>query len=172
MSEPVFLPDPLSTSPEIPEGMEVAKNSTIEDERKGDLERYRQTLTETKEEPLEPETETKEEPLKEVVQHDVAVSEATAGKLKLSTLVPIKTIRLDVDKFTAFYDKKFYKVKLDYDLYFEVNAKDEAECVKKILKFIESELKGMLDTTEDDMEISEFIPNMRTRETDTDFAFD
>ena len=173
MSESVFLPDPLSPSPEPPGGMEVVdRNSTIEDERKKDLRAYQKTLTENKEEPLRFETETKEELSSEEVQHDVAVSEAMAGKIKLPTLTPIKTIRLDVDKFTAFYDRKFYRVKLDYDLFFEVNAKNQAECVEKVLKFIKSQLKGMLDTTEEDMEIAEFQPNMRTGEKDTDYAFE
>jgi hypothetical protein len=57
-------------------------------------------------------------------------------------------------------------------LYFEVNAKDQAECAKKILAFIKSQLKGMLDTTEEDMQIQEFIPNLRTGESDTDYEFD
>jgi len=173
MSNKVFLPDPLSPNPKIPEGMEVAKNSTIEDARRQDLEDYRQLkYSETKEEPLKFETETKEEPSPDEVQHDVAVAEAMAGKIKLSTVIPVKTIRLDVEKFTAFYDRKFYRVKVDYDLFFEVNAKNQAECVEKILKFIQSQLKGMLETTEEDMQISEFVPNMRKGEEDTDYSFD
>lgn len=181
MSEKVFLPDPLlpdppQTTPPFLMAERSGHTKTIEEERMEDLETYRlRELSETKEEPLKLETETKEEPLDEVVQHDVAVAEATAGKIKipkLPTVISIKTIRLDIEKFSAFYDKKFYRVKLDYDLYFEVNAKDREECVEKILKFIKSQLKGMLDTTEEDMEISEFIPTLRRSETDTDYTFD
>lgn len=174
MSEDVFLPDPLAPEPPPPEGMEIFDAvTTIEEDRKQDLEDYRQKkYAGTKEEPLRFKTETKEEPLEAVVQHDVAVSEAMAGKIKLSTVIPVKTIRLDIEKFNSFFSKKFYRVKLDYDLFFEVNAKNQAECVEKILKFIKSQLKGMLETTEDDMQIEEFIPNMRKGEEDTDYDFD
>lgn len=154
----------------------VQAQTTIEEERRRELEDYRQReLSETKEEPFKFVTEEKEETLEEVVQYDVAVSEAEAGKIKhpkLPTTLPVKTIRIDLDKFNSFFSKKFYKVKLDYDLYFEVNANNREDCVEKVLKFVKSQLKGMLNATEEDMEIEEFIPNLRMGETDTDYVLD
>ncbi len=167
IEEQGFLADPL-LPPSRP-----GHNKTIEEERREDLETYRanQLKTEDKEEPLKEEplkeeplqlvSEDKEEPLTEeaAVKLDVAVSEAEAGKIKLSTVIPVKTIRLDIEKFDAFFDKKFYRVKLDYDLYLEVNAANPQECFKKIVKFAEVMLKGMLPLDEESLQVEEFIPD-------------
>lgn len=148
--------------------MTTPRTTTIEQERQKDLDEYRQELIEDKEESLKLGSENKEEPLDQTV-HNIAIAEATAGKIKLPTLIPIKTIRLDIDKFTAFFSKKFYRVKLDYDLYLEVNADNPQECVEKIVKFAQVMLKGMLPMSEGDMEIEELVPGMRNKIDESDY---
>lgn len=144
--------------------MTTPRTTTIEQERQKELEEYRQALESDKEEPLKLVSEDKEEPSKEeesFVEHGVAVAEASAGKIQLPKGIPIKTFRLDLDRYNAYFSRKFYRVKLDYDLYLEVNADHPAQCVKKVLEFAKTELKGMLPLSEEDMEIEEILPNFR-----------
>ncbi len=186
-----FLPDPLQPTPKFFPAERSGHTKTIEEERRDDLEVYRLKKLEDQS-PLE--TEVKEEPLSEEVELDVAKAEAEAGKIHLPTCVPVKTIRLDLDKFNAFFSKKYYRVKMDYDLYFEVNADNPKECIDKIMDFIEAQLKGMLlegeptkdkeeqvqggkngrylKLTRSEISIEEYVPFMRNREDDTDYSLD
>lgn len=184
-----FLPDPLGP-PILPADRE-GHTKTIEEERKGDLEKYRIKKLEDQ---STPETDVKEEPLTEDVVNDVLKAEADSGKIKLPTTLPIKTIRLDLEKFNAYFSQKFYRVKMDYDLYFEVNADNPKECIDKIVDFIEAQLKGMLlegeptgakeeqvqggkngrylKMTRNEISIEEYVPFMRNLEAETDYCFD
>lgn len=178
IKEQAFLADPLQPPTFLPANRE-GHTKTIEEERKEDLESYRvnQLKTEVKEEPLKEEplklvSEDKEEPLvkeETFVKHDVAVSEAEAGKIQLPKTIPIKTFRLDVEKFNAFFAKKFYRVKLDYDLYLEVNADHPEACIERVLEFAEAMLKGMLPIDIDNVEIEEFMPRFRNEADQSDF---
>lgn len=60
--------------------MTTPHTTTIEQERKKDLEEYRQK-TESKEESLRLVSDDKEEP-SEYTEHDIAIAEAEAGKIK------------------------------------------------------------------------------------------
>jgi len=170
-NEDKCLPDPLQTPPKFFPAERSGHTKTIEEARREDLETYRasQLVSDDKEEPLKLVSEDKEETLEESVTHDVAVSEYTAGKIQLPKTIPIKTFRLDVERFNAFFARKFYRVKLDYDLYLEVNADHPEACIERVLKFAEVMLKGMLPIDVDSLEIEEFMPRFRNESEQSDF---
>jgi len=166
------LPDPLQQqeTPKFFPAERSGHTKTIEEARREDLETYRasQQKSDDKEEPLKLVSEDKEETL-EYTEHDVAVAEATAGKIQLPKTIPIKTFRLDVERFNAFFARRFYRVKLDYDLYLEVNADHPEACIERVLKFAEVMLKGMLPIDVDSLEIEEFMPRFRNEAEQADF---
>lgn len=172
IKEAEFLPDPLQAPPEAPEPTVAQEMINDLDKMKEDLIKLQSQKLEAgkeKEELLpeeEPLPEPKEELLpEEVVKHDVAVSEATAGKIQLPKLVPVKTIRLDIENFSAFMGRKFYKYKIDYDLYFEVNADSPEKAEEKIMEFLKQELPALYSRQPDgeleNQGVEEFIPTKK-----------
>lgn len=147
-----FLADPLEKKAEPPTQQE---EPIIEQDGVNDLEKMKEDLIKLQAQ-AEEVSDSKEELLPEVIEHDVAVSEAEAGKKKLPTMIPIKTIRLNIYGFNAFENKKFYKVKLDYDLFIEVNADSPIAAMAKVREFGKVILKGMGEIEE--VEINEFMP--------------
>lgn len=200
-----FLPDPLTPptastppmppapmdehAPLIPRPTEEDQEPTIEDERRIELKQYQESLSDS--------TQQKEEPLTQDEQLVVDSIEAKAGtKLGAfsNTVGPIKAmvtkIRINLDDFEGFFKNKFYKVKMDSTLVFEVNADSRREALDTILNFIETELPGMilpeqstapkeellsggennitLKLREEDVDVSEFIPNIKYEEEEYD----
>jgi hypothetical protein len=193
-SAPALPPPPPATdehTPLIPYPTEEEgdQEPTIEDERRIELKEYQDSIYAP--------THQKEEPLTQDEQLVVDSIEAKVGtKLGAftNTVGPAQTmttkIRINLDDFEGFFKKKFYKVKVDSTLTFEVNADDRRDALDTILNFIETELKGMIlpeDSTcpkeellsggknnitlkmrEEDVDVSEFIPNVKYEEEEYD----
>jgi len=203
-----FLPDPLQPPPTvnppppppmddhsplipypIPIEEEEDPEPTIEDERRIELKEYQESLSAP--------THQKEEPLTEDEQLVVDSIEAKVGtKLGAftNTVGPhqalMTTVRLNIEDFESFFMSKFYKVKMDSTLTFEVNADSRKDALDTILNFIETELKGMLlpkdsrvpkegllsggkngitlKMKEDEVDISEFIPEVNMEDSEYD----
>lgn len=142
----------------------------VEKEKVNDLEQMKEDLIKLQAQKLEAD-KPKEEPLADEVDNDLARLEWEAGKIKppvLPKLVPIKTIRLDVEGFSSFMGKKFYRYKLDYDLYFEVNADSHGKAEEKIMEFLKQELplfhSQQPDGKLENQGVEEFIPASKRRE--------
>jgi len=164
----VYLPDPLEQKQADEEVAEPER--TIEEERKEDLKEYVKQkeadpepvieITEQKEEPLtEPEEEVSKAaddsgdvmPLIEPPAHKSETTEEKEERLKkymrpgaFPINKAITTIRLNLEDFEAYLNKKFYLIKIDDRLFFEINADNEQGAIDSMLNFIETELPGLL----------------------------
>jgi len=164
----VYLPDPLAPKQEDEAVAEPER--TIEEERKEDLKEYVKQkeadpepvieITEQKEEPLtEPEEEVSKAaddsgdvmPLIEPPAQNSETTEEKEERLKkymrpgaLSINRATTTIRLNLEDFEAYFNKKFYRIKIDENLFFEINADNEQGAIDKMLDYIETELPGLL----------------------------